>query len=115
MLKQTGRLLVLLVVIGIVVVAMFAIVNTSESSSASSSGNEFSEFIPDQQNGINQPPPRPEFEGERDAQGGNGAFAAIELLKNFGIMACITGIGLIVRKIFAKLKPHRTVATESKN
>lgn len=105
MLEQTGRLLILLITVGIVAAIMILIVNTTGNSTGVSTNTQFNEFKPDQGAGIGQPPPKHGFEGARNAPVG---MAAIELLKNFVIMAIITGIVLITRKIYAKLKPRRS-------
>ncbi len=122
MLKNLGRVIILLIVIGLVTTALVTIVNNSSGSEefpsggrpgGFSAGNRPAEFQPDQSAGANQPPlNRPNFQDSGREENGGGAFMAVELLKNLVIITGIITVIVLFRKAVVKLKPVNRVMND---
>jgi len=118
--KMIGNLFILLAVIGMAAAAVVLMVNNSSLAGFEPqavtgaagfqppSGEPPAGFQPGREPGVNPPA----FDGERQEREGGSSFAAMELLKNLGIIAAITAaivlLETFINWIKGKRKPSAT-------
>jgi hypothetical protein len=106
MLKNLGRLAILLVVISILATGVVYAVNNSETAGSEPQGAFNPEgFHSGQQADGSQPAIQGDFHGRE----GSGSFAAAEIWKNLGIMLGITALVVIIEKGITLIKNARKV------
>lgn len=115
--KNLGRLSLLLVIISVLAVGVvYAVNNTSISGTEPQSAFNPQEFQPptgqDQQGQLLEDarPPLPGMFHERE---GGGSFAALEIIKNLGIILGITAVVVIIDKGSILIKKRKKAAAQS--
>jgi len=113
--KMIRKLFVLLAVIGMVAAAVVLMVNnsslagfdpragTSTAGFQPPSGEPPAGFQPDQETGENPPA----FKGKRPEREGGSSFAAMEILKNLGIIAVISVVIILLETSINWIKDKR--------
>jgi hypothetical protein len=102
MAKIIGRTLLLLAIIGLVATILITIVNVTSSNGVSPASGQTIGSNPLPQN-------RSEFQGVGRGRRDGGTFTISEILKNMGLIAGITIVTVLIRKVMQKLKPARRI------